>query len=156
GQPPALVAHFGGTFLYPTTAGTGAAWDQGFPCGPGQLAYTVCPSGKPRPFIDGTYAKVGVVFDRSVPLRPTTDVAYTFEIGAVAGGGGGPGGAWSITGSPGARAVIRNNVVFVLVPADTVGNGAYRVRTAAGNRHDVQPPVSDPPLPIPSAQATTG
>ena len=47
-----------------------------------------------------------------------------------------------------ARVLIRNNVVFVLVPADAAGTGDYRISTQVGSRTDVQPAADKPPLAV--------
>jgi hypothetical protein len=141
--------------VYPTSAGTGDAWDDAFPCGLGQLGSSVC-AKRHDPFGDVSMVKFGAEFDRPIPLAPKTDARYRFEIGSSTIDLVAHDGAWTLTGSSRARAIIRNNVVFVVAPSAEVGNGDYRVSTSAGGRHDVQPPADHAALPIGSTIAAAG
>jgi hypothetical protein len=150
GIAPVTIVDHGGTTVGPSGDGAETAWRRALPCGAGQLALTVCPAGN-RPLGSGNFAVVAAVFAKAVPLAPSTEVHYSFTVGGqrydlafdpkaptIAG--------WSLPGAdPRVRAVIRNNVVVLLVPSDVAGDGTYRIQTAAGTRHDVQPPASQPP-----------
>jgi hypothetical protein len=150
GVAPVTVVHHGGTTVGPSGDGAETAWRHALPCGAGQLAFTVCPAGN-RPLGSGNFAVVAAVFAKPVPLEPATEVHYSFTVGGqrydlafdpkshnIAG--------WSLAGAdPRVRAVIRNNIVLLFVPSDLAGNGSYRIQTAAGNRHDVEPPEDQPP-----------
>ena len=90
------------------------------------------------------------MFAVAVPLEPTMAVRYSFTIGgqrydvafdpkshSIAG--------WSLgNADPRVRAIIRNNVVMLLVPSELGGDGSYRIETSSGERHDVQPPADQP------------
>jgi hypothetical protein len=152
GIAPVAVVHHGGTTVGPSGDGAGTAWQRALPCGAGQLALTVCPTGR-RTLAPGNYAAVAAVFAVPVPLTPTADVRYSFTVGgqrydlafdakshSIMG--------WSLGGTdPRVRAFIRNNVAMLLVPSDVAGDGTYRIETSSGDRHDVQPPADQPPAP---------
>jgi hypothetical protein len=155
GEAPAFVRAYGASLIFPTSAGTGAAWDDAFPCGPGQLAYTVC--GKPgATFGDVAYAKVGAVFDQPVPLEPKSDVRYEFTVGTKTIDLTYTGGKWALAGSDDARVLIRNNVVLLVVPKDEVGTGAYRITTSVGGKHDTQPPANQAAVPLQTTIVAAG
>jgi hypothetical protein len=155
GVVPAFVRYYSSAVIYPTSAGTAAAWGEAFPCGPGQLGLTVC--GKEhRDFPDGSLVKFGAVFDRPIPLEPTGDAKYSFAVGDQTVDVVARGGTWTISGLAGARAVFRNNAVFVVAPLADVGSGEYRITTSAGGRHDVQPSANEKPIPIGTTIAAAG
>ena len=149
------MAYYAGTVVYPTSVGTGDAWGEAFPCGPGQLALTICPRQGAR-FRGTMLVKVGAVFDRPVPLQPKTDVRYSFAVGPSTIDLTYRGKKWSLLGSDNARALIRNNVVVVLLPASEAGDGAYRVSTSVGSKHDTQPPANLPAVSVQTTNAAAG
>lgn len=155
GEVPAFVRYYSSAIIYPTTAGTAEAWDAAFPCGAGQLAWTVCGKER-RAFSERSLVKLGAVFDRPIPLMPASDAKYSFAVGDQTVDLVAHGGTWTISGLADARAVIRNNAVFVVAPFSEVGSGAYRISTAAGSRHDVQPPANREPIPIGTTIAANG
>ena len=100
--------------------------------------------------------KVGAVFDQPVPLQPKTDVRYSFAVGPSTIDLTYRGNKWALKGSDNARALIRNNVVVVLLPASEAGDGAYRVSTSVGSKHDTQPPANLPAVPGQTTNAAAG
>jgi hypothetical protein len=150
GVAPVTIVDHGATTVGPSGDGAGRAWQRALPCGAGQLALTVCPSGW-RTLDAGNYAAVAAAFAMPVPLAPTTGVRYSFTVGgqrhdlAFDPKSHGIGG-WSLDSTdPRVRAFIRNNVVTLLVPSNLAGDGTYRIEATSGNRHDAQPSADQPP-----------
>ena len=143
GKPPTSVYFHTGSIAGSGSTGAGDAWGEVFPCGPGNLALTVCTNGEPV-LRDGTYGTVAAIFDEPVPLAGDQDVDYTFDVAgkqyrlrydADADGIEG----WTLTGGDlRARAMIRNNVVMLLVPLDSPAT-TYQISTSVNGRRDNQP-----------------
>jgi hypothetical protein len=158
GDPPVGIYYHGGAVVFPTSVGTAKAWAIAYPCGPGQLALTVCPKNQSaiNEGGDRAYAAIAAVFDHPVPAAPNRDVKYTFTVGGNAIAVAYHSGKWSLAGSDEARFLIRNNVVLLLVPAETVGAGGYRISTSAGGKSDTQPPSSSAAAPLKTTIAADG
>jgi hypothetical protein len=144
GKPPTSVYFHTGSVVGSGSTGAGDAWQQVFPCGPGNLALTVCAKDAPA-LDDGAYGTVAAIFDEPVPLAGDQDADYTFDIAGTeyrlrydAGAGGTDG--WTLTGGdPRARVMIRNNVVMLLAPLDSPTNATYQITTSASGKRDRQP-----------------
>jgi hypothetical protein len=144
GKPPTSVYFHTGSIAGSGSTGAGDAWGEVLPCGPGNLALTVCTNAAP-PLRDGTYGTVAAIFDEPIPLAGDQDVDYTFDVAgkqhrlrydADADGIEG----WTLTGGdPGARAMIRNNVVMLLVPLDSPTDATYQISTSTNGTRDKQP-----------------
>jgi hypothetical protein len=143
----APLEYHGGVVVGPGAPGSARAWDRAFPCGPGQLAFTVCASNE-APLEDGTYVAVYAVLPQPLPLVGTRSADYSFTVndttytldydrGARSLDG------WSLRGAdPRARAFVRNDTLVLLVPASGSQPNAYRIGVRAGSERDTQPPAS--------------
>jgi len=144
GRAPTSVYFHTGSVVGPGSTESGDAWQHAIPCGPGNLALTVCARRAP-PITDGLYGTVAAVFEQPVPLAGDQDVDYTFDVtgtkyrlryDAAAGDVDG----WTLTGGdPRARVMIRNNVVMLLTPLDDASEATYQITTSANGKHDQQP-----------------
>jgi hypothetical protein len=149
GTPPTSVYFHTGSIAGSGSTGAGDAWAEVFPCGPGNLALTVCTNTAPV-LRDGTYGTVAAIFDEPVPLAGDQDVDYTFDVAGTqyrlrydADADGIEG--WTLTGGdPRARAMIRNNAVMLLVPLDSPAGATYQISTSVNGKRDRQPQTPAP------------
>ncbi|MFA5883800.1 MAG: hypothetical protein WDA60_08120 [Acidimicrobiia bacterium] len=141
-------SYHGGALVGPGADGTAASWAKAFPCGPGQLAYTVCADPETS-LSDGPFAAVYSVFRQPVPIAGSGDVVYTFDLGEqrytlTHDAARGPGREWSLTnGDPRARVMIRDNVVMLLAPKPSTES--YRITVGSGATRRMQPAEPAPP-----------
>lgn len=153
--------------------------DTVFPCGPGRLALTVCPSGASGA-PPGPWVVAHVVLTAPLPLEPELDsvVAVGFDLdgSAVSGDGFGagdvggveieyrlsasPDGGWLLErhdgGGTAARALVRVNAVTFVIPAAEVGGGVagYRSYALIGGSGSAFPPTGLAPIAGPPVSLT--
>lgn len=126
-----------------------------FPCGAGEVAFTVCPDAEAVPAA-GEFVAVAIAVTDAVSLRDDGR-AFTIDFGATEFTLVAADGEWLLSSSAGsataARAIIRGNSLTLVVPAAELGStiSEYTLTSVTGD----DPPITEPPTRIEGSMAPT-